>query len=523
MNWEVRSTIYGGKQYTTAEQEDYDAAARLLVHAASSLSSLSNSWTSAPIQCQVAQQRNALCPAHMNQALGGVAQHRILPMRIIEQQCEQHAKDCTFISQELSELADLLIRAHSLYSQAESTTQRIITESIQLIAAAFPKQTTAAAMGLLAGGALASSMQSGKFNATGALTASAGVQEGLLSALAAGVSGINPAAGLFSTDEVNHAAGRIATASSRINNHMQGDFLELKQVQPSNDVVRESHSVSDAIEELRRLAEGASYGSGPSNGLQYGTIAIQQYRLDDGTRSWLVSIPGTDGQSDSPFGWPQNVELMSSNRDQRIQADSARMVAQAMRKAGINADEPVALIGHSQGGIVAATIASDMQNEFNVQHIVTAGSPIANHPIAQQTWVTSIEMDDELVASLDGARNPSHEQWLTIRGRAHPSEISGSSIQQDGSCTPGNSNANRRYAAAEVKDAPEDKEITHWLRYHQAAYRNAQDLGSAAVATHEQHFQSILDGKLEHTTYWQGRMRDAATLAPQQRGEAILR
>ena len=48
----------------------------------------------------------------------------------------------------------------------------------------------------------------------------------------------------------------------------------------------------------------------------------------------------TDGQPDSPFGWAQNVELMSADQERRRKADSARMVAEAMRQAGIGKDEP---------------------------------------------------------------------------------------------------------------------------------------------------------------------------------------
>lgn len=124
-----------------------------------------------------------------------------------------------------------------------------------------------------------------------------------------------------------------------------------------------------------------------------------------------MTIPGTDGNFDSPLGWEQNVELMSANAMQRRNADSARMVVEAMRQAGIGRDERVALIGHSQGGIIAATLASDYADEYRIEHIVTAGSPIANHPMGKGTWVTSIEMEDELVAALDGEVNPRSEQW----------------------------------------------------------------------------------------------------------------
>ena len=66
---------------------------------------------------------------------------------------------------------------------------------------------------------------------------------------------------------------------------------------------------------------------------------------------------------------------MSANAMQRRNADSARMVVEAMRQAGIGRDERVALIGHSQGGIIAATLASDYADEYRIEHIVTRRLP----------------------------------------------------------------------------------------------------------------------------------------------------
>ena len=101
-----------------------------------------------------------------------------------------------------------------------------------------------------------------------------------------------------------------------------------------------------------------------------------------------------------------------------------RKEQEAMKQAGFKSNEPGALIGHSQGGIVAATIASDLKDDYDIEHVVTAGSPVANHPIPEKTWVTSEEMDDELVAALDGAANPSSDHWLTVRGTASKSSSS---------------------------------------------------------------------------------------------------
>ena len=82
-------------------------------------------------------------------------------------------------------------------------------------------------------------------------------------------------------------------------------------------------------------------------------------------------------------------------------------------------------------------------------------------------------------------------------------------MNADGSCTPGQNtgSAESNYAGALVADATEDQgDYPHWLKYHQAAYRNATDLGSPAVDAHERHFQQIIDGELIDTRYYEGRM-----------------
>lgn len=345
-------------------------------------------------------------------------------------------------------------------------------------------------MAMSALGYVMGSINEGKSNPIYLLDSLDWAQEGIMGAAGAALSGYGKVAGLLHADEVNHAAGTISKTSSRGYNLIQGNNLTVTRVRPKTEVVRESHSVSEAMEDLRRLGEERLGKANLNSGLEYGTIAISKYHRTDGTNSWLVTIPGTDGKRDSPFGWPQNVELMSSDSKQRMEADSARMVQEAMKQAGINSDEPVALIGHSQGGIVAATIASDLKDDYDVKHVVTAGSPVANHPIPDKTWVTSVEMDDELVAALDGAPNPNSEHWLTVRGTASKSD----------------NNPKSTFAGTPVIDAPDNKEITHWLKYHQAAYQNATDMGSSAVKTHERHFDEILDGNLQEVMYFEGRM-----------------
>ena len=59
-----------------------------------------------------------------------------------------------------------------------------------------------------------------------------------------------------------------------------------------------------------------------------------------------------------------------------------------------------------RGGIIAAAAATDFQDKYDIQHIATLGSPIANFEIPEKTRVTAIEMDDEGIAALDGGGQP---------------------------------------------------------------------------------------------------------------------
>ncbi|NMM96883.1 hypothetical protein G1C98_1619 [Bifidobacterium sp. DSM 109960] len=536
MGWQVTSYIYGGHQSAPATQEDYRRVATSLDDAGGKLVAHGIAWRQAAMDLARDRASVPLCPVISGEsavpvasrsvavtgcvasspttgamasslssgsigtasAMGtaGTTTHGTLPYERLIALCNENARNCDADGMQLRKMADLLVRAHSLYSEAEWKARRAFNETGQTVTKAFPGWTSLGMLGLILGGLGASWINEGKPKPSAASWVTAPFQEGYLSGIGSLISGTSFAKGLFSTDEVNQSAGKISKYSAPLKNVAQGNTLTVRRVRSTVDMVGPSTSVAESLENLRRLGED-KYKLG--SGLQYATIAVQRYKREDGTNAWLVTIPGTDGHADSPFGWEQNIELMSDDPEQRKQADSSRMVVEAMRKAGIRSDEPVALIGHSQGGIVAAQIAADRADEYNISHVVTAGSPVANHPIPEKTWVTSIEMNDELVAALDGAQNPQTENWLTVRATVEPSAPQ---VVEDGVIIP----RSNPYAAAQVPTASEGQELSHWLKYHQAAYQNASDLGSPAVEKHERHFAGVIDGKLRETLYYEGRM-----------------
>ena len=397
--------------------------------------------------------------------------HTNLPLDKIVSTCDANATLLEPLASHMSNLADRMTRAYTLYSHAEETSRAFMR---MVIAGTTILSPPAALVGFGLMGGLSCvyhSLRKGEpWSPARIITDEAATHEGFMTGLAAS---------LTAGGDVNKAAGLISGISQPLNYCIQGDKLTVTQVTPQSDL-RKPSNISDCLANQERLASG-------SMGTSYGTIAIQRFTDETGRHRWLVTLPGTDGKADSPFGWPQNVELMSDEARKRWNADSARYVTAAMRQAGIGSTDPVVIVGHSQGGIIAATIAGDPVQEFRVEHIITAGSPIAGHPLPDHTWSTSIEVDDELVSSLDGRANQRGPRHLTVRG----SSMDGPGRDREGTPVPG---------------AGKGKELTHGMNYQRTAWKDAENLHNEEVKKHDEHFKETIRGTMDKEYYFQGRM-----------------
>ncbi len=152
----------------------------------------------------------------------------------------------------------------------------------------------------------------------------------------------------------------------------------------------------------------------PAAGGAPGSVAVQELVHADGSRSWVVAVPGTQevvpGGS-NPTDMRTNFRLVADQPD-----EMSRVVVQAMRAAGIRPDEPVLLAGHSQGGIVAARVAADpfVQGSYDVRAVVTAGSPIGGIDLPTGVQVLSLEHSQDAVPALDGRPNPDTPDRTTV-------------------------------------------------------------------------------------------------------------
>lgn len=92
-------------------------------------------------------------------------------------------------------------------------------------------------------------------------------------------------------------------------------------------------------------------------------------------------------------------------------------VLEALRQEDVQPGEPVVLVGHSQGGIIAASLAADpsVRARFSVTHVVTAGSPLGTFAVPDDVSVLSLEHRRDLVPRLDGGPNPDRPAWWTVR------------------------------------------------------------------------------------------------------------
>jgi pimeloyl-ACP methyl ester carboxylesterase len=120
-----------------------------------------------------------------------------------------------------------------------------------------------------------------------------------------------------------------------------------------------------------------------------------------GTQSWGLK-PGVN-----PFDLTSNLSAISKIGF----AGSERAVEAAMRQAGIGPDSRVLLVGHSQGGLIAANIST----RYAGSKVVTFGAPLGLLAGELVAPTLAVEHRADPVPQLDGRPNPMSTHWVTVR------------------------------------------------------------------------------------------------------------
>lgn len=152
----------------------------------------------------------------------------------------------------------------------------------------------------------------------------------------------------------------------------------------------------------------------PDNGAVPGSIQVRRTDHPDGRRSWTVLVPSTQ---DMHVGRPNPVDNLSN-----IQAyagfatDVEAGIIAALGQSGARPAEPVALVGHSQGGLTSMRLAADplVRARFNVTTVVTAGSPVGHLPSPEGVAVLNLEHLEDPFLGLDGTENPAEADRVTV-------------------------------------------------------------------------------------------------------------
>jgi hypothetical protein len=200
-----------------------------------------------------------------------------------------------------------------------------------------------------------------------------------------------------------------------------------------------------------------------------GTIEIQTLHAPDGTVRHVVYLPGSDDLATTP--WSQDGDVRDLPADLHVitgdHTTYAAGIERAMKEAGIGPHDPVLLVGHSLGGMEAASMLAHCSG-FDVTHVVTAGSPVAGiHGFPAGSHVLSLENRGDVVPLLDGHDNADSVSQVTVQFDDHETSITG------------NHGVGHYVRGAQAVDASTDPSVVEQVR----SLRDQGFLGSGATAT----------------------------------------
>jgi pimeloyl-ACP methyl ester carboxylesterase len=160
-----------------------------------------------------------------------------------------------------------------------------------------------------------------------------------------------------------------------------------------------------------------------------GEIDVRIIETPAGTRAVIVDITGTKSQTPLPFNHDAADLGSGAAALQGHDTTYEQGVLEALNKAGVRPGDPVMLVGHSLGGMVAVNLARDAvrSKRYNVTHVVTAGAPIGSTvaDVPGSVNVLALENARDIVPHLDGVTNPDRANVTTVSGEYGDHTIGG--------------------------------------------------------------------------------------------------
>ncbi len=200
------------------------------------------------------------------------------------------------------------------------------------------------------------------------------------------------------------------------------DPAQASQYRP---VVAQPHDLPSL---MQGVTDAYQVGNDPSS---HGDVRITRIDNGTGTPAYVVSIPGTETWSPSAgaTGRDLSANLGLVAGTPTAAAESVRL---AMDQAHIPPGSPVMLVGHSQGGIIAGTLAADHDfvQHYGVTNVMTYGAPIDHLDIDPSVQVLQVQHTTDVVPRLDlgGIRTgldpiPGYRPTVTLDNPGHFWEV----------------------------------------------------------------------------------------------------
>lgn len=203
----------------------------------------------------------------------------------------------------------------------------------------------------------------------------------------------------------------------------------VSQSEVDPNTTKRPDGIGEALDETSEVDDAAATDPNDSSFMDHdpdaeSVVKVSKVVDSDGTVRWRVALPstqewltwlhGSDGGAVNDLD--SNLALMLTPA---LQTQYERAVMEAMRQAGVGKDDPVMLVGFSQGGIMAGHLAS-YNSQYNWQAVVVSGAPIDGMPIPNHVSVVSVQHNGDPVPRLDTITNgvigsPDRSNWLTIR------------------------------------------------------------------------------------------------------------
>jgi hypothetical protein len=249
----------------------------------------------------------------------------------------------------------------------------------------------------------------------------AGGAEGLVAGLALDpVTGpLLVAAGLEADDlfprTFEQALASMAMAGARPGLLQERVAVRVRREPQPHDGAHAARDLAGLVADLDNLSDGEAYPA---------RVRVVEVPAPDGGSVWVVEVPGTQAwqlrAGPNPFDVTADLHQMAHQTTAAALGVERALAAARLEARNLTGrdttGEPVMLVGHSLGGIVAAGLAADagFQRRHHATHVVTAGAPIARIPVPDNVAVLSLEHRQDPVPRLEGVANAAGHNWITV-------------------------------------------------------------------------------------------------------------